>query len=81
MAESPDRLIWRLQQRLQLVWQDGRASAPTLHDVAKLQSRVRRLQAFGHRFGHVRLSRHVTLREAIPVLSDRVGGECVATEV
>ncbi len=80
MAESPDRLIWRLQERLQLVGQNGRVSGPTLHEVAKLQSRVRRLQVFGHRFGHVRLSRHVRLREAIPV-SDRVGGECVATEV
>ena len=77
MAASPDRLVQRMQRRLLSV---GRPGHITPREVAFLENRVRRLRALSDRFDHVRLSPFVAACAATDVL-DRVGGECVATEV
>lgn len=80
MVGSPNRLMKRVQQRLQSVKPGGPAGHPTSHDVLELEARVRKLRALGDRFIHVKLSQYVAKRGAAEV-PGRLGGECVATEV
>lgn len=77
MEASPDRLVRRVQRRLLSV---NRSNGIDSRDVAILEDRVRRLRAAGDRLEHVTLSPHVAGCSTTYV-PDRVGGECVATEV
>lgn len=77
METNLDRLVRRVQRRLLSVNRSTDIGSP---DVTALEDRVRRLRATGDRFDHVALSAHVVARSATGVLN-RVGGECVATEV
>lgn len=80
MAGSPHRLVGRIQRRLLSVEPHGRLGHLSSRDRCELEARIRRLHAMGDRFSQVRLSRYVASVGAAGVL-DRVGGECVATEV
>ena len=79
MDDGPDRLIPRVLRILQ-----GKAPADELKgwaagDIAELAARVHRLHALGDRYLHIGLSYFVTRGDGVTV-SDRVRGECVATE-
>ena len=80
MECDADRVVRRVQRRMQSASPIGRSRRPNPRDVVELEARVRRLHAMGERFSHVRLSPHVARFDATGVV-DRVGGECVAREV
>ena len=81
MTGSRDRLVRRIQRRQQSRRTGMDPAGPaTPREIAELEDRMRRLQAMGVQYAHVRLSPDVALRGAIE-RSVRVGGECVATEV
>ena len=80
MACGPDRLVRRIQRRQELLASVGPAGLVSGRDLTELQARVRRLQALGRSFVHVRLSPDVARCDATEI-ADGVGGERVATEV
>ena len=79
MAGSANRVVWRIQKRLQPYGPVGRPGLPSPDYIAELETRVQRLRAMDDCFGHVRLSGYVARGAAAGVL-DRTGGELVAKE-
>lgn len=79
MAGSANRLVWRIQRRLQPYGPVECSGLPSLRDIAELEARVHRLHAVYDCCSHVRLSGYVARGAAAGVL-DRTGGEFVAKE-
>jgi hypothetical protein len=78
MNAGADRLVERVQRRLLAEGRSGEAIGPSSADRTALAARVRRLRSEGHRFAHVRLSRHV-LASAGADECACIGGGLVAT--
>lgn len=79
MARTVIRLIGRIRRRWQFSAADtvGRIKADEL---AELTARLQRLQSIDSRYAHVHISPDVACVDATR-MRDRVGGECVTTEV
>lgn len=79
MATAAIRLIGRIQRRWQFSAADT-AGRITADELAELTARLQRLQSIDHRCAHVQISPDVACVDAAG-MRDRVGGECVTTEV
>jgi hypothetical protein len=80
MDNGSHRLVQCVQRKLQSMERSGQSGRLVPHEVAELESRIRRLQTLSHPTWPVRLSRYVT-SSGVTGERGRAVGVCVATEV